>query len=340
MLRRTTTALLLAGALGAIALVSAGGPTAAQDKKVVIGMPGIPPIFTTVQPLVAEKVGLFKKHGANVELRSFDNGTAAARAVIAGDIDMSMSPSPPVINQISNSGANLVAIYGWPNADWVLASIDPAKTSCKDMVGQGVGVDSVGGARSVALRSLLAGGCPDVKIDQVQQVALGSNASAAMLAGRLTFGVLHLDDLALIESQGRKLHVMLEMKKTNPDSHYLMLVVRGDKLKVNRDAYVRAVAAMVDAAGYMKDPNNADTVADAAAPTGHPKDVNKAALKEFLAIDFWPSDSDGLDRTKLEATIALMKKIGGIQPGKEVIAYDKLVDQSVWRDAVALLKKP
>ena len=34
-----------------------------------------------------------------------------------------------------------------------------------------------------------------------------------------------------------------------------------------------------------------------------------------------------------------MKKIGGIQPGKEVVGYDKLVDQTVWRDAVALLKK-
>jgi ABC-type nitrate/sulfonate/bicarbonate transport system substrate-binding protein len=333
MIRKTVAAL----AVGAFAALTFGGhPALAQDKKVVIGMPGIPPIFTTVQPLTAEKVGLFKKHGANVELRPFDNGTAAARAVIAGDVDMSMSPSPPVINQISNSGANLVAIYGWPNADWVLASIDPAKSKCSDMVGQGVGVDSVGGARSVALRSLLAGGCPDVKIDQVQQVALGSNASAAMLAGRLTFGVLHLDDLALIESQGKKLHV----KKTNPDSHYLLLVVRGDKLKENRDAYVRTVAAMVDAARFMKDAKNADTVADAATPTGHPKDVNKAALKEFLAIDFWPADADGLDRTKLEATIALMKKIGGIQPGKEVISYDKLVDQSVWRDAAALLKKP
>jgi hypothetical protein len=67
--------------------------------------------------------------------------------------------------------------------------------------------------------------------------------------------------------------------------------------------------------------------------------VSKAALKEFLAIEFWPPNSDGLDRNKLEATIALMKKIGGIQPGKEVIGYDKLVDQTVWRDAVALLKK-
>jgi ABC-type nitrate/sulfonate/bicarbonate transport system substrate-binding protein len=259
--------------------------------------------------------------------------------VIAGDIDMSMSPTPPVITQVSNTGANLVAIYGWPNADWVLASIDPAKSKCSDMVGQGVGVDSVGGARSVALRSLLAGGCPDVKIDQVQQVALGSNASAAMLAGRLTFGVLHLDDLALIESQGKKLHVMLEMKKTNPDSHYLALMVRADKLKESRDDYVRTVAALIDAARYMKDPKNADTVAEAATPTGHPKDVSKAALKEFLAIDFWPSDNDGLDRGKLEATIALMKKIQNIQPGKEAVAYDKLVDLTVWRDAVALLKK-
>jgi NitT/TauT family transport system substrate-binding protein len=334
---RSAAALVLVGALGALALVGSAAPVAAQGKKVVIGMPGIPPIFTTVQAFVAEKEGLFKTYGANVELRPFDNGTAAARAVLAGDVDMAMSPSPPVINQISNSGANLVAIYGWNNPDWVLASIDAAKTDCKDLAGQGVGVDSVGGARSVALRSMLAA-CPGVKIDDVQQVALGSNASAAMIAGRLTFGVLHLDDLALIETQGKKLHIMLEMKKTNPTSHYLLLVVREDKLKENRDAYLRTVAGMVSAARFMQDPKNADAVADAAAPVGHPKDVSKAALKQFLAINFWATDEDGLDQTKLEATIALMKKIGGIQPGKEVVSYDKLVDRSVWRDAMALLK--
>jgi ABC-type nitrate/sulfonate/bicarbonate transport system substrate-binding protein len=339
MLRRSTTTFLLVGTLGVAVLATAGAPAAAQDKKVVIGMPGIPPIFTTVQAYVAEKEGLFKKFGANVELRPFDNGTAAARAVLAGDVDMSMSPSPPVINQISNSGANLVAIYGWNNPDWVLASIDPAKAECKDMVGQGVGVDSVGGARSVALRSMLAG-CPGVKIEDVQQVALGSNASAAMIAGRLTYGVLHLDDLALIETQGKKLHIMLEMKKTNPTSHYLLMVVRGDKLKENRDAYMRTVAGMVEAAHFMQDPNNADKVADAAAPVGHTKEVSKAALKQFLAVGFWSYEDDGLDQTKLQATIDLMKKIGGIQPGKEVVSYDKLVDRSVWRDAQALMKKP
>jgi ABC-type nitrate/sulfonate/bicarbonate transport system substrate-binding protein len=327
----------LASAGLALLCAALASPAMAQGKKVVIGMPGIPPIFTTVQPYVAEKEGLFKKNGANVELRQFDNGTAAARAVIAGEIDMSMSPTPPVINQVSNSGANIVAIYGWPNPDWVLASIDPSKT-CKDIVGQGVGVDSVGGARSVALRSMLAG-CPGVKIDDVQQVALGSQPGAAMLAGRLTYGVLHLDDLAMIETQGKKLHLILEMKKTNPTSHYLMLVVRADKLKENRDAYVRTLAAMIEAARFMQDPKNADKVAETAAPTGHSKEISKAALKQFLAIGFWPYEDDGLERKKMEAVIELMKKVGGIQPGKEAVAYDKLVDLSVWKDANAMVKK-
>lgn len=87
-----------------------------------------------------------KKHGANVEIRPFDTGTAAARAVIAGDIEMAMSPSALVINQDSNTGVGLVAIYGLINSDMVLASVDPTKTSCRDVVGQPVGVDTVGGA--------------------------------------------------------------------------------------------------------------------------------------------------------------------------------------------------
>ena len=72
-------------------------------------MPGIPPIFSVTIAYVAEKQGFFKKHGANVEIRPFDNGTAAARAVVAGDIDMAWSPTPPVINQVSNADVPLVA---------------------------------------------------------------------------------------------------------------------------------------------------------------------------------------------------------------------------------------
>ncbi len=333
MLRRTFT--LMAGAALAGALMGAA-PALAAGKKLVMAVPGVPPIYSATIAYVAEKQGFFKKYGADVEIKQFDNGTAAARAVVAGDIDMSWSPTPPVINQISNAGVPLVAIYGMPNPDWVIGTTESGK-ACKDLAGQEVGVDSIGGARSVALRSMLVG-CPEVKLDQIKQVALGSTSGQAMVAGRLHYAVLHLDDLAEIQHQGKKLNILLAMKNTNPTSHYLMLVARKDNLAKNRDGFVRAVAAVVDAARFMQDPKNADAVADAAAVTGHNKEVNKAALKEFLAINFWAVKDDGLPRNKLEAVAKLMKKIGAIKADKEPVTYDQLVDGSVWKDANAMVK--
>jgi NitT/TauT family transport system substrate-binding protein len=335
MIRRQFTT--LAGGALVAALMMGAVPAFAQGKKVVVAIPGIPPIFSATIAYVAEKQGLYKKHGADVEVRAFDNGTAAARAVVAGDVDMAWSPTPPVINQISNADVPLVAVYGMPNPDWVIGTTETGKT-CKDLAGQDVGVDSVGGARSVALRSMIAAGCKEVKLEDMKQIALGSTSGPALIAGRLKYAVLHLDDLAAIEAQGKKLNILLAMKNTNPTSHYLMLVVRKDNLAKNRDAIVRTVAALVEAARFMQDPKNADAVADAAAVTGHNKAVAKQALKEFLAINFWSAKDDGLPRAKLEAVAALMKKIGAIKPDKEAVTYDKLVDASVWKDANAMVK--
>ena len=155
MLRRTFT--LTAGAALVAAALTGASPALAQGKKVVIAVPGIPPIYSVTIAYVAEKQGFFKKHGANVEIKPFDNGTAAARAVVAGDIDLAWSPTPPVINQVSNADVPLVAVYGMPNPDWVVGTTETGKT-CKDMAGQEVGVDSINGARSVALRTMDAGG--------------------------------------------------------------------------------------------------------------------------------------------------------------------------------------
>jgi NitT/TauT family transport system substrate-binding protein len=332
MFRRT----LLATAGAAVLATAFSSAALAQSPKVTIAIPGIPPVFSVTLMYVAEKQGFFKKYGANAEIRPFDNGTAAARAVVAGDVDMAWSPTPPVINQVSNADVPLVAVYGMPNPDWVVGTTETGKT-CKDLVGQDVGVDSVGGARSVALRSMLTA-CPGVKIEDTKQIALGSGAGPAMIAGRLKYSVLHLDDLAAIQAQGLKLNILMAMKNTNPTSHYLVLVARKDNLAAKRDAIVRTLAATIEAAHFMQDPKNADAVADAATVTGQTKEVSKAALKEFLAIDFWAAKDDGLDKKKIEAVTALMKKIGGIKPDKEPVSYDKFVDGSIWKDANAMVK--
>jgi ABC-type nitrate/sulfonate/bicarbonate transport system substrate-binding protein len=119
---RKLSTLLAGGALLAALFTTVAGPAAAQSKKLVVAVPGIPPIYSVTIAFVADKQGFFKKRGADVEIRPFDNGMAAARAVVAGDVDMAWSPTPPVINQISNSGVPLVAVYGMQNPDWVVGT--------------------------------------------------------------------------------------------------------------------------------------------------------------------------------------------------------------------------
>ena len=225
-------------------------------------MPGIPPIYAATIAYVAEKEGFFKKYGANVEIRPFDNGTAAARAVVSGDIDMALSPTPPVINQMSNAGVPLVAIYGMPNPDWVLGSTEPGK-KCEDIKGQPVGVDSVGGARSVALRSMLAG-CPGVKIEDVQQVALGSNSGTGDDRRATDNMPCCISTTSpLIEAQGKKLNHLLVDEEHQPDQPLPGLGgAQGQARRQPRRHSSRRSPRMIDAARFMQDPKNADKVAD------------------------------------------------------------------------------
>jgi ABC-type nitrate/sulfonate/bicarbonate transport system substrate-binding protein len=141
----------------------------------------------------------------------------------------------------------------------------------------------------------------------------------------------------VVEAQGKKVAHILTAQKTSPNGHYLVFVVRLDKLKENRDAYVRLMAALIDAARFIRDPKNADRVAEDAAPTGHTKAIAKATIRPLIDIDYWPADDDGLDRKRLESLIGVMKKTGGIKADKEPVKYERLVDQSVWRDAKAMV---
>jgi len=198
-------------------------------------------------------------------------------------------------------------------------------------------VDSVGGARSIALKEMIVP-C-GMKTENVQEVALGTNVGAAMVAGQLKFGVLHIDDVPTIENQtGKRITVVTTLKEVNPVSHYLLLVTRSDKLAQNRDALVRLLAGLIDAGSYMRDPKNADRVAEIATVTGRSQAEAKPALKKYLDMEFWPNGHAGLARKNLESVTKTQVAIGGIKPDKTPVTYERLTDPTLWRDAAAMAK--
>ncbi len=322
--------------IAALAL-SAATPALAQTSKLQVGLPAIPPVFATVLQYTAQDAGIYKKYGIEPTLRPFDSGAAAARAVQSGNIDTSLSPTPVVINMVANANVDMVAIWGMENPTWVLATTDAAIKKCADVKGQSVGVDSINGARSVALREMIAP-C-NLKSADVQEVALSSNVGAAMIAGQLKVGVLHMDDVPVIEEQlKRPLGRVTTMREVNPVNHYLVLVTLRDNLAKNRDAFVRLLAAQIEAVRYLRDPANADKVAQFAAPTGRSPSVAKAALAAYNAMEFWPVEKDGLARKNLDAVVEIQKSTGGIKEPGKAPAYEKLTDGSVWQDAMKLVQ--
>ena len=80
-------------------------------------------------------------------IRPFRSGVAAAKAVLSGAVDASLSPTAPVVRMVSNAGVPLVGLQGMEKPDWFLGSMDPTKNKCTDLKGQAVGVDSPRGRR-------------------------------------------------------------------------------------------------------------------------------------------------------------------------------------------------
>ena len=321
---------ILCAALG-LALYPA---TAGAQQKYTFGIPGIPPVFGGTIALVAEKEGFFKKRGVDVTVRAFETGAAASRAVASGEIAVSLSPTPLIVNQISNTNVKLVGIWGMEHPDWLIGATDP-NADCASMKGQAVGVDSLGGARSIALRTMLVG-CK-MKIEEVQQVPLSSNVGTAMVAGQLKFGVLHIDDIPVIEAEMKKpLKTIITQKAIRPVDHYLLMVAHQDQLAKNRDAYVRIVAALIDAERFMRNPANHEKVAKYAEPTGRTGKIAVQALKAYVDMEFWPQDKDGLGAKNIEMVGNIQKKVGNLKAEKPA-PYDRIVDTSIWRDAKAMV---
>src|SRR5438309_382171 len=82
-------------------------------------------------------------------------------------------------------------------------------------------------------------------------VTLSTNVSAAMIAGQIRYGVLHLDDVPVLEEQlGRPVSVVSTFHEINQLSHYLAIVALRDRVKQKRDAYVRMLAGIIDATSF------------------------------------------------------------------------------------------
>ena len=341
-MKKLTT--IIAGAAFAAGMAAAM-PVMAADK-LTVATPGIPPVFAGAVLYVARDAGIFKKYDLDVTIKAMNSGAAAAKAVDSGSVDASLSPSQFVVRMVSNAGAPIKAIWGLENPDWLIASMDPSKLDCASLKGQGVGVDSKRGARWIQLNTYLARKCKMQIEKDVPTVPMSSNVGTAMASGQITFGVLHIDDVPVIERMsGKKVHTMARIEDVVPGVHYIMMIARANKIAARRDVYVRFVAALRDASKFIHDPANTEKVAGFAAPTKRTGADAIYAVNAYRKMEFWPNGTLGLGKDRIMKAVANQvgvgkrtKGRGGINPKKTPVTYEQMTDLTLWDDAKKMMK--
>jgi NitT/TauT family transport system substrate-binding protein len=213
-------------------------------------------------------------------------------------------------------------------------STDPAVTSCGQLKGQGVTVDAIGGIRYTALASMVKSCGLTIK-DVKPLVFPGNNAPQAVIAGQVKVAVLHVNELLAVEQNlgASKVHVVMQMSQTNPDTMYEMYGVLKSNLSKNRKVYVDVIAAQIATLRWMTTPANLDKVAQLGTVVGDSQAVMKAALRQYFQMGFWTLDGSGMPETNVDNMIHAQVAVGNLTTSNAP-AYAEIVDQSVYTDAV------
>lgn len=335
--RTKAAAWLGAAAAAALALSACGGGSSGGGGSpgslptITLGSPGIPPVISGLLPYIAQKEGFYKKYGVNVVIRNFQTGTDATRAVADGQLDAAIMP-PALLMELAAKGVPVVGIQGQEVPDWLVASTDPAVTSCSQLKGQGVSVDAVGGIRYTALASMVKSCGLTIK-DIKPLVFPGNNAPQGMIAGQLKVAVLHLNELIDVQQRlGSKVHVIMRMSQTSPQTMYEMYGVLKPNLAKKRQAFTSMVAAQIAALRWMTTPANLDKAAQLGTVVGDSQAVMKQALQQYYQMGFWSLHSSGMPAANVSKMIHVQIAVGNLT-ASNAPSYAGIVDQSVYAAA-------
>lgn len=327
---KSAAVLAAVAALGVSATAATAAPNAQKLTTITLGVPGIPPVFLGVMPYTALEQGYYKHFGLDVQIKGYTSGTDAVKAVQAGQIDLAWSPTPFAMTLISK-GVPLVGIEGMDKVDWVLGANGGGISTCTDLKGQSIGVDSIGGARYQALQAMLTK-CK-LTIQDVKPIVFpGAAALQALLAGQIHASVLHLDDLAEADAQGANVKKIVTIAQTDPFQHYDMLVGLRDNLASKRAAIVNFLKADIQTIRYMNNPKALNRVAQIGMVVGHNQAVTTRALKEYLALHWWPLNKSGLGVAPITRTVYEQVKLKNISDGNPP-KWKDIVDTSYWKAA-------
>ncbi len=322
---RKLTSLLAVIAAGALTLPGA----ASAQTKVVIGIPTSPPNIVHMPAIVAKDLGLYKKAGLDVEIVSLGDGVKVYRALLAGNIDLGLTPGAPTIIGRSNGATVKAVSANLPKLEASLIVRDNIKTMA-DLKGKRIGIQEPGGFADLLSRAVLRAAKIDPK--EVNFVSIASEDVPALVANQVDTAILHVEQEMLAKSKVPNLHAVARMWELQPKTLYTFLSVTEKTIK-DKTAMVQAVVAANMEATRLIYTQKAKVMPIFVKHTGYPEKILSDTYDFMVKECIWDANS-GLGPERINFTADLMTKVGNIKEGKTP-KYEDIVDLTFAKKALA-----
>jgi NitT/TauT family transport system substrate-binding protein len=245
---------------------------------------------------LAKDMGLYKKHGLDLELIFINGSVRGIQSMIAGDLGYSGAVGPAVINA-KLAGADVAIIQSQMNTLPYFIIGNPNIKSPEQLKGRSAAVHIPGTSADFALRMALTK--VGVAYKDIKAVTIGGGPArlAATMTGQLDFTVVTEGEKIQAEKAGLK--TIVDMAKMKVPFQFNCSVTTRKKIRENPDEVRRVVLAMTESTHFFKTHKEESIKVMQKYTRGLGRDVLDgayAANAELLVDDGYPT-LEGLKQT-------------------------------------------
>ncbi len=319
-------------ALAVLTAVAFVAPQAAQAQtKITIGIPTSPPNIVHMPVIVAKELGLYKKAGLDVDIVSLGDGVKVFRALLAGNIDLGLTPGAPTIIGRANGATVKALSANLPKFEASMVVRGNIKTT-EDLKGKRIGIQEPGGFADLLSRSVLRAAKIDPK--DVNFVSIASEDVPALVANQVDTAILHVEQEMFAKSKVPDLHAIGRMWELQPKTLYTFLAATEKTIAANPAMIQSVISANIEATRILYT-DKAKIMPILVKQTGYPEKVLSDSYDFMVKECIWDANS-GLGPERVNFTADLMTKIGNIKDGKTP-KYEEIVDPTFAKKAIEQL---
>jgi NitT/TauT family transport system substrate-binding protein len=297
--------LLFAAAAG---ILTAGR---ADAQKIKMGSSLSPPSLDSISPYVAIEKGFFKKYGLDVEVVEFRGDAVHVKALLSGDIDLSinMGATEGIVSASKKAPIKLWVVAN-PITPYHFVARKEAGTTLQALIGKSVAVSGIGAISYHIPRIVLERSGIDP--EKLKYVAVGSPADRfkALIAGKVDATIVTNTEAAKLGSYP-EIIALVNVAKVVPEIPYEFGMAKEEYLQKNADTVQKLTRAIIETNRWIA-ANKAGTVEVARKIL--PEEPAEVLSKAYDMADprLWGVNGD-LTEASYNFTVEFLKKVGYLE---------------------------